>query len=429
MVNALLNRLMPWRRERQVLPEKLTYQEARDALQSHSNQVRRELASREEVEPEILYYLAEDGSPDVRALVAGNPSAPQQANLILADDEDEEVRCELAMKISRLVPHLSENETAKTRDLAIEVISKLASDHLTRVRQILAEEIKDSQLVPPHIVRKMAYDLEEIVSIPIIQYSPLLSDRDLLEIISSAPNKGTVAAVARRADVSEDVSDAIAASGDVPAVCALLENRSASIGKGTLDTIAEQAEAIESWHEPLALRPELSMRAIRRIASFVSLSLINELSERNALDGGVETYLRRRVRARIDKEQLAGEDVDERESHASMVDLAQDRGELDDGFVLDAIEDGNRQLVLISLQSLSGLSDETVERMVASKNASFVTALAWKSGLSMRVAYALQHRIAKIHHSELLTAKNGVDYPLSAEEMKLHLEHFGVPSD
>ncbi len=426
---TMLKKILSWRRDRKALPEELSYQEAREALESHSSQVRRELASREEVEPEILYYLAEDGSADVRALVAANPNAPQQANLILADDEDEEVRCELAAKISRLIPHMSANETEKTRDLALEVISKLATDHLSRVRQILAEEIKESNLVPQHIVKKMAFDLEEIVCIPIIQYSPLLSDLDLLEIISNAQVDGAVTAIANRASVSEEVSDAVIATKDVPAVAALLGNDNAQIREETLDNLLEHAEAVDAWHQPLVTRPELSMRAIRRIAGFVSLSLINVLAERNDLDGGVETYLRRRVRARIDKENLSVEDVDRLEAARMTVDQALENGTLDDDFVLEAIEEGNKEMVLMGLESLSSLPYTLVERMVASKNAKVVTSLVWKSGLSMRAAYAVQQRISKIHHSQLLAAKNGLDYPLTVEEMNWHLDYFGVKSE
>lgn len=423
---AMLNKLFSWRRGRQTLPEELTYEEARQALESHSNNVRRELASREEVEPEILYYLAEDGSPEIRALVAANPNAPQQANLILADDEDEDVRLELALKISRLVPHLSENEAEKTRDLAVEVISKLATDHLARVRQILAEEIKESHLVPMHIVKKLAFDLEEIVSIPVIQYSPLLSDVDLLEIIATTHVAGALTAVASRSAVSEEVSEAVIATLDVPAVTALLGNSNAQIREEALDNILDHAESVDAWHQPLAARADLSMRAIRRIAGFVSLSLINVLAERHDLDEGMETYLKRRVQARIEKEHLSVEDSDHRDALRETVVEAHQNEQLDDEFVLDAIDENNVELVLISLETLSALPYPLIERMIASKSAKVITALAWKARLSMRIAYAMQQHVAKIHHSQLLLPKEGVHFPLTEEEMNWHLDYFGV---
>src|SRR5207253_3556995 len=57
-----------------------------------------------------------------------------------------------------------------------------------------------------------------------LEYSPLLSDHDLLEIIASARAQSALAAVARRRGVSERVSEVIVASLDVEAVAALLAN-------------------------------------------------------------------------------------------------------------------------------------------------------------------------------------------------------------
>ena len=55
---------------------RMSYEEARTALESHALKARRFLARRPDVEPEILYYLAADEAVDVRRLVAANPSTP-----------------------------------------------------------------------------------------------------------------------------------------------------------------------------------------------------------------------------------------------------------------------------------------------------------------------------------------------------------------
>ena len=50
-------------------------------------------------------------------------------------------------------------------------------------------------------------------------------------------------------------------------MAALLANPDAKIRKDTLDAIIDQAEEISVWQMPLALRADLSARAIRRIAA------------------------------------------------------------------------------------------------------------------------------------------------------------------
>jgi len=85
-------------------PHKMSYEEARAALETHAHKARHFLAGQPEVEPEILYYLATDQSVDVRRCVAANPSTPQKANHILTSDSDDDVRCELAKKMAASSP-------------------------------------------------------------------------------------------------------------------------------------------------------------------------------------------------------------------------------------------------------------------------------------------------------------------------------------
>src|SRR4026207_1306742 len=128
-------------------PPKMSYEEARAALESHAHKARLFLSPQPEVEREILYYLATDEAVEVRRCVAGNPATPHKANQILTRDGDDEVRCELAKKIGPLVPGPDPGESPRTGEHAIGVMERLAHDTLPRVRAILAEEIKSARNV------------------------------------------------------------------------------------------------------------------------------------------------------------------------------------------------------------------------------------------------------------------------------------------
>jgi len=97
------------------LPEELSYADARAVLESHQSRAERELASRFDAEPEMLYYLAERGDVTTRRHVAANPATPAAANRMLAEDIDGEVRAELAQKIGRLLPDLLASERERVR--------------------------------------------------------------------------------------------------------------------------------------------------------------------------------------------------------------------------------------------------------------------------------------------------------------------------
>ena len=201
--------------------------------------------------------------------MAANPATPAPINRLLAKDEEDEVRAELAAKIARLMPGLAQRESKEVMALTIATLEMLARDSAVKVRAILADEIKHLDCVPRDVALRLARDLDYLVSAPILEYSPLLSDNDLIEIIACGQVQHALTAIARRQPLSENVSDVLVQSLDVSAVAALLVNPDAKIRKDTLDRIVAEAEEIESWHLPLALRADLSARAIRRIGGFV----------------------------------------------------------------------------------------------------------------------------------------------------------------
>ncbi len=395
------------------------YDETKELARHNDPEVRRQLARRTDVRPEILYFLAEDASPDVRREIASNDSTPVQADMLLARDEDDEVRCELARKIARLLPTLTEDARHRLRDMTLEILDVLAQDQLPKVRAILSEEVKSSRAVSRTVVKRLAHDVEEIVSVPVLQYSPLLNDQDLLEIIAGAAARGVLSAISRRPEVSESVSDAIVATMDAPAVAALLANPSAQIREETLDAVIDNAAEIESWHGPLVCRPDLSLRAIRRIAGFVALSLVNTLMERNNLDQETVAELNRAVRRRID-----GGEADSTLSAEQRVTNLAEAGGLGDAAICDAIDRGDREFTKHALSVESRLALDVVDRILHSRSPRPVTAVAWRAGLSMRTAMQLQLRVAKVPPGEILNARNGVDFPMSEAEMLEQLDLF-----
>jgi uncharacterized protein (DUF2336 family) len=405
---------------------KMSYEEARAALESHALKARRFLAGRPDVEPEILYYLASDEEVDVRRLVAANPSTPQQANKVLSGDGDDDVRCELARKIGRLLPGMEVEETHRVRDLAIEVMERLAQDSLPRVRAILAEEIKSSDRVPTRIVKQLAQDLELIVSAPVLEYSPLLSDEDLIEIIAGAQVEGTLSAIARRATVNAPVADAIVASLDVSAVATLLANPNAQIREEALDKIIEHAAAIEAWHQPVVMRADLSVRAVRRIAGFVGSALLAVLCQRSGLDEETASHLNKKVRERLEAEGVQDDGQSADAKALALVQEAQAQGKLDDEFVMTAADGGDRRGVACALSVLAVVPKAIVDRVLISQSGKAITALVWRAKLTMRTAVKIQTAVAHLPSGKVLMAREGIHFPLPAEEMAWHLNFFGI---
>jgi uncharacterized protein (DUF2336 family) len=396
--------------------EALTILESR----THPDPTRSALAARLDAGADLLNYLARRGAKAIRAAVAANPAAPAAANRLLADDVEEDVRAELAAKIARLMPGLSERESGHVYALTVETLECLARDAAVKVRAILAEEIKALDCVPRAVVQALARDAHSIVAAPILEYSPLLSDADLMEIIACGQVNEALAAIASRKPVSEPLADRIVQTLDIAAIAALLVNPDAKIRKQTMDRIIEQGEEIASWHLPLALRADLSARAIRRIGGFVGAAIIERLAARNDLSEATRIHLNKELRAR-----LAQTDIiiaDPPGNAAQAVADARAAGKLDGVFVEQAAQAAQRELVVHALAALAHVDEKTVRKVLSAGNAKPLVSLVWHAHLSMRVAFKIQTQVMK------LPGRGGVNFPLSKEEMRWHLAYFNIPA-
>jgi uncharacterized protein (DUF2336 family) len=404
----------------------IDYETQKLLAQSAKPADRRRLAESTSARPEVLYFLAADVEASVRAAVAANEATPVQADLLLARDRSADVRVDLAAKIARLAPGLSKEAHERLRKLTCEVLEILVRDQVTRVRQVIAETLKDVADAPPQIIRLLARDCEIVVAGPVLEFSPLLGDEDLLAIIADAPIPGALTAIARRAGVQASIADAIGASPDGDAIAALLANPSAQIREETLDRLVDRAPAIVAWHKPLIERPRLSAEIVRKLAAFVAEQLLRRLSERRDLDPATARAVAAVVRQRLAEEAPAekaaapAKPANEALTRASRL---KQQGKLDEAAVLGALGHDSG-FVRAALAVMSELPPELVDRVLGAHSPKGVTALAWKSGLGMRAAHKLQLQLGQIPPNTALKPRADGGYPLSAEAMQWQLDFF-----
>lgn len=390
--------------------EQQKYEEQKAQAAAADKTARLRLAQEKATAPEILYYLAEDAEAEVRQAAARNNGTPHQADLILARDLDAEVRADVARKIARLAPTLTTTEQERVRDLVFEILRVLAEDQLPRIRAILADTLKAERNVPHEVMLRLARDAEAMVANPVLEFSPLLTDEDLLLVIEEGQAAGRLTAMARRQGVSAVLADALAATLDETAVAALLANPSAQIREETLDALVEEAPSRTGWHAPLTLRPLLPLRIAERLVKFISDALLERLLSRHDLGPDLPQKLRSAVEAR------RAEAVPEDKAHTAL--------SCDDETIEAACLSDDRDGIMRAIALKTLFPIERVLRIFASGSARGVTALSWKAGLSMRTGIRLQLRIARIPAAKTLNARNGTDYPLTPQEMEEALTLF-----
>jgi uncharacterized protein (DUF2336 family) len=387
--------------------------------------VRCELASERNARPEILYFLANDRAAAVRREIAANPKTPVQADLLLLQDPDANVRGDLARKVARLLPDLGPEEQSQVRERVVEMVRVLARDQVARIRAIVSEALKDVGHAPPDVIRALARDVELAVCGPVLRFSPLLTDDDLLAIIAVPPVKGARRAVAQRDGLSADLADAIADVGDEAAIAALLGNPSAQIREETLDLLVDRAPAHPSWHPPLVDRPALPARIVGRIAAFVAATLLRRLEQRQDLDPAAREAVAAAVATRLAEPEMVAET-----KAAASKESAEDRalklkkqGKLDEAALASALDSGDRAFAIAALGILSELGSAMAGKILSARGPKGIVALAWKAGVSPRLATQIQLRLAGIPPKQLLQPRAG-GWPMNNDEMTWHLEFF-----
>lgn len=408
----------------------VSYEQARKLANHTDDEVRRELASQTEVRPEILYYLTDDPSPVVRAEVAKNQTTPPQADLLLAKDHDDAVRVDLAAKISRLAPGLSANEKDQIKILAYQALDILARDQVVRVRQIISETLKDIADAPPEIIRQLAWDAEALVSGPILEYSPILTDGDLLDIISRSSSTGALNAISKRKNVSESIVDALVETADEDAIGLLLANKSAQIREETLDRIIDEAIDVERWHVPLVVRPKLSEKSAMNLAKFVAENLLKSLTSRKDFTPAVMAAVRDVVNQRLEnKPESKSATTSEAEDATTPLEEAYQSaqklhkaGDLTEASIEKALGKNKRAFVIAALSVLTGLSTVNMERAVRQKDAKGMIAIAWKAGLSTKLIVALQRDVADIVEDKIIKPGENGSYPFNDSDLEWQFE-------
>ena len=372
--------------------------------------------------PDVLRALAGDPAVTVRAAVAMNPAATGDTDLALAQDRDERVRTLLARKLASLVPSLDIADRAALRERVLGTLNRLVNDEAVRVREAIADVVKDMPQAPHSIIMQLARDVATTVFDPVVRLSPLLGSDDLLALLAGGPASDVAVSIAARPCLAEDVADAVAATSNVRAITALLSNSTAAIRESTLDMLAVAGAPHEAWHKPLVDRPKLSERAARALSNYVAAQLLDVLAGRADLPVATARELRQRLDLRLNPPPTrarSDQDIDEAMVEARQL-LCEHR--LDEAALLAAIQRGEPRMATAILALAACLPASVVERAATLRSSKALISLVWKAGFSMNVAGPLQTLLARLNPATILRPAPGGGFPLAVDEMRWQLD-------
>lgn len=176
--------------------------------------------------------------------------------------------------------------------LAEQIFRLLLKQAEVEVRKALSENLMNNRAVPTDVILSLAKDVEE-VAVPVLQFSEVLTDDDLVEIVKSSEQEAAQVAIANRSNVSEKVSSALVSTENENVVGNLVRNQGASISEESYNHVVDTFPQHESIVESMLTRGTLPARVIKHMTMKVSSVIQNKLeSKYNKSFDGINEFFK-----------------------------------------------------------------------------------------------------------------------------------------
>lgn len=161
------------------------------------------------------------------------------------------------------------------RRLALDIFAVMVEDAERRVRMALAEHLKECSDIPHDLALRLAQD-EDAVAEPILRFSELLTDDDLIAIIrASGETKQT--AIADRRHVSSAVTEQLVERGTAAVVARVMGNPGAEFSEATYGRALERHGDDPAVSGAMARRGLLPVSVAERLVALATDKLERQL--------------------------------------------------------------------------------------------------------------------------------------------------------
>ncbi|MDP6829431.1 MAG: DUF2336 domain-containing protein [Alphaproteobacteria bacterium] len=245
--------------------------------------------------------------------------------------------------------------------LAEAIFRIMMRDTDVAVRRALAEGLKDNPAVPSDLAMALARDVAEVAT-PMLHYSLVFTDQELIEIARSQP-EAWQQAVARREKISAPVSDALVEAGSENVVVTLVHNHGAEISDDTSSKVIDRFSGSEAVTTGLIRRPNFPPRLAERLITVVSETLRQRLTAMTDLSPEITDYLIARG-----QENMTLEIADPAERQAQLEQLIRQldiKGRLSQTLILRSLCNGHLGFFETSAARRAGIDQANVHALIA----------------------------------------------------------------
>ena len=267
----------------------------------------------------------------------------------------------------------------KEKQIALEVIELMIKDMDKKVREIISKNLKSYPDLPNHIAVNLAEDNDNDISIPMLEFSSVLNQSDIIKILDSAKESSKICAISKRKDVTEDISAKIIDKNIQSATQSLLQNQAAKISDSSYTKIVENYHNVESIIGCITTRSNLPPIITEKIASIVSddikKKLINNYKVPENIVNDVASQTQEEI---ISSSFKIGA---HRENTINLLNRLQHTQKLTPNLVLRALCSGDLLFFALGLGKLASIPDQFAENMVLKEGASSLAALYKKANM------------------------------------------------
>ncbi len=302
------------------------------------------------------------------------PLTREDVNELLANPSVD-TRAGLAGKVASQME--ASELTDDSRRLAEDIIRVMAQDASSIVREALANNLKTSQHLPHDVAVALARDIDT-VALPVLEFSSVLSDNDLVAILDQS-SAGKQTAVARRAGLSDEVATALVEKDNPEVIRELVANESAQLSESTLNLVVDRYGEDESVHTPLVKRSKLPLTVAEKLVVKVSDALKDYLVTHHELsaDTATELVMQARERATVN---LVGNETD-MESLEELILQLHKSGRLTPSLVLRAICMGDMRFTELAFATLADVPLQNARMLLHDAGSLGLRSLYRKAGL------------------------------------------------
>jgi uncharacterized protein (DUF2336 family) len=312
------------------------------------------------------------------------------------------VRADVARKLAGEIdnPQLTQSEL----EMAQDIVRVMAKDAEMAVRRALSQNLRGAKRLPHDVAVRLANDVEA-VALPILTFSSVLTDADLIDIV----RRGSVAkqeAIAGRPDVSEQVSDALIESAHETAVTALMENKTARISDSSLGKAVDRFAQSEKVKASIVRRERLPVTVTERLVALVSEKLQEYLVTHHELPVSLATdiVLQSRERTIINFSTGSSEEEIER-----LVRRMHANQRLTPTIVLRAICMGDMEFFAASLAVMAKVPVPNAHVLIHDAGRKGLVSLYEKAGMPPRLLAAVRVAVDVVEETKLDGAPKDIE--------------------